>query len=371
MRREQQEYRLPQCSCYVRVVVIYLTNSGCSITLLRMAYGPRLDAPGVLHHVMARGIERRDLFQDDVDRREFLLRLEAALRRTGASVYAWALIPNHVHLLVRSGWAGVGRMMQGLLGGYARRFNRRHQRSGHLLQNRFKSLLVEEEPYLLELVRYIHLNPVRAGLVDAGGELDRYPWTGHARLMGEMQSPWQDTTSVLNRFAATTEDARRHYRTFVSAGVAQGRRHELSEGRRVRWQPEGWQQGHGLGRGRERWAFDERILGTDTFVGRLLEQVAEAPPWRPRPRNPSAFVRTLAQRTAAHFGLSASDLLGQRWRNTAARAVVCHVAVHHARLPLRAVARGLGVSAPTVLRGVRRGAKVLAERGLNAHDLLG
>ena len=335
-----------------------------------MAYGPRLDAPGVLHHVMARGIERRHLFRDDGDRQQFLLRLETALRPTGASVYAWALIPNHVHLLVRSGWAGVGRMMQGLLGGYARRFNRRYERSGHLLQNRFKSLLVEEEPYLLELVRYIHLNPVRAGLVGAGCELDRYPWSGHARLMGEMCSPWQDTASVLARFAATTEAARQHYRSFVSEGVAQGRRHELSEGRRVRWQPEGWQQGQGSGRGRERWAFDERILGSDTFVERLLEQVAEAAPWRSRPRNPSAFVRALAQRTAVRFGLSAAALLGQRWRYTAARAVVCYVAVHHARLTLRAVASGLGVSAPTVLRGARTGASVLAEHGIDASDLL-
>jgi REP element-mobilizing transposase RayT len=145
-----------------------------------MPRGPRLDAPGVLHHVMARGIERREIFEDDADRQAFVVRLEGALRHTGGAVYAWCVLPNHVHLLVRSGWATVGRMMQSLLGGYAGAFNRRHRRSGHLFQNRFKSVLVEEDAYLLELVRYIHLNPVRAGLVAAGGALDRYPWTGHA-----------------------------------------------------------------------------------------------------------------------------------------------------------------------------------------------
>ena len=274
----------------------------------------------MLHHVMARGIERREIFEDDADRQAFVVCLERALRHTGGAVYAWCLIPNHVHLLVRSGWTAVGRMMQSLLGGYAGAFNRRHRRCGHLFQNRCKSVLVEEDAYLLELVRYIHLNPVRAGLVAAGRELDRYPWTGHARLMGEVCSPWQDSASVLEHCGRTAGAARQGYRRFVSAGVAQGRRRELGEGRRVRWRPEGWETGAGAGRGRERWAVAERILGSDAFVEHLLERIAAAVPWRPRPRNPSAFVRELAQRTAVRFGLSGADLLGTRWRHTAVRA---------------------------------------------------
>jgi REP element-mobilizing transposase RayT len=130
---------------------------------------------------MARGIERRDIFADDTDRTDFLQRIGAVLKWSGATVYAWCLIPNHVHLLVRSGRLGLSAVMQGVLGGYASRFNRRHRRSGHLFQNRFKSIVVEEEAYLLELVRYIHLNPARAGLVDAGSALDSYAWSGMIR----------------------------------------------------------------------------------------------------------------------------------------------------------------------------------------------
>ncbi len=114
---------------------------------------PRLDAPDLLHHVMVRGIERTQIFRDDTDRADFVARL-AALAQAGAwTVYAWALLPNHAHLLVRTGTRPLPRSMRSLLTGYAGAFNRRHRRAGHLFQNRYKSILVEEEPYLLELQR--------------------------------------------------------------------------------------------------------------------------------------------------------------------------------------------------------------------------
>src|SRR5215470_3255126 len=126
-----------------------------------MPRGPRLDFPGALHHVMARGIERCDIFRTDDDRAGFVRRLGAVIRKTDARLFAWSLMPNHIHLLVRTSDVRLSAVMRGLLGAYATTFNRRHHRCGHLFQNRFKSILVEEEPYLLELVRYIHLNPVR------------------------------------------------------------------------------------------------------------------------------------------------------------------------------------------------------------------
>jgi len=128
----------------------------------------RLDAPETLHHVMVRGIERRALFRDDQDRADFVARLAALAEQGALTVYAWALLPNHAHLLVRTGIRPLPRSMRRLLTGYAGAFNRRHQRVGHLFQNRYKSIVVEEEPYLLELVRYLHLNPLRAGVVQSG-----------------------------------------------------------------------------------------------------------------------------------------------------------------------------------------------------------
>jgi len=123
---------------------------------------PRLDAPGVLQHVMARGIERREIFKDNKDRKLFVGRLGDILTETKTQCFAWVLIPNHIHLLLRTGSTPLSRVMKCLLTGHAVYFNKRHQRSGHLFQNRYKSIICEEDPYLLELMRYIHLNPLRA-----------------------------------------------------------------------------------------------------------------------------------------------------------------------------------------------------------------
>ena len=119
----------------------------------------RLDAPGTLHHVILRGIERGKIVADAEDRGAFLTRLGDVARVTRTTVYAWALLPNHAHLLLRSGPAGLPHFMRRLLTGYAQGYNRRHRRSGHLFQNRYQSIVCEEDAYFQELTRYIHLTP--------------------------------------------------------------------------------------------------------------------------------------------------------------------------------------------------------------------
>jgi putative transposase len=115
----------------------------------------RLDIPGLVHHVMARGIEGRDIFRDNKDRENFLQRLMDILSETGGpSLYAWALMSNHFHLLMRPAEAHLSTIMQRLMTGYAVNFNRQRKRTGHLFQNRYKSIVVEEDPYFMELVRY-------------------------------------------------------------------------------------------------------------------------------------------------------------------------------------------------------------------------
>ena len=113
----------------------------------------RIDIPGTLYHVMARGIERRDIFEDDEDRHYFVQRLSSLLEDTGTSCFAWTLLPNHIHILVRPSKVKLATFMRRLLTGYAVTFNLRHGRSGHLFQNRYKSIICEEDAYLLELVR--------------------------------------------------------------------------------------------------------------------------------------------------------------------------------------------------------------------------
>ncbi|NTU96811.1 MAG: hypothetical protein HGA62_03235, partial [Chlorobiaceae bacterium] len=117
-----------------------------------MPRGARLDAPGALHHVMVRGIERKAIYLDDADRVDFLDRIGKASEKTGTVIYAWSLMTNHAHLLLRSGPAGLPAFMRKVLTGYSVSFNKRHQRSGHLFQNRYKSILCEEESYFDKLV---------------------------------------------------------------------------------------------------------------------------------------------------------------------------------------------------------------------------
>ena len=156
----------------------------------------RIDAPGALHHVIARGIDRRSIFEDDIDRDDFLKRIDTILSGTQTACYAWALIPNHFHLLIRTGPNSISTAMRRLLTGYAISYNYRHRRHGHLFQNRYKSILCQEDTYLLELVRYIHLNPLRAGIVRDIGRLHRYPYCGHSVLLGKYDRDWQDTFST-------------------------------------------------------------------------------------------------------------------------------------------------------------------------------
>ena len=143
----------------------------------------RIDAPLTLHHIIARGIERRNIFRDNNDRNNFIDRLSNILIETKTPCYAWALMPNHFHLLLRTAEVPISDVMKRLLTGYVVRFNRRHDRVGRLFQNRFKSILCQEEVYLLELIRYIHLNPIRAGQVNSLETLSRYKFCGHGALL--------------------------------------------------------------------------------------------------------------------------------------------------------------------------------------------
>ena len=149
----------------------------------------RLDAPGLLHHIMARGIERRVIFKDTKDHKSFIERLADVLETTQTQCYAWALMPNHFHLLLRTGPTPISSVMRRLMTRHAVYFNKGHKRSGHLFQNRYKSTVCEEDPYLLELIRYIHLNPLRARLVKDLEELDKYSWSGHSAILGHYRNP--------------------------------------------------------------------------------------------------------------------------------------------------------------------------------------
>jgi len=226
-----------------------------------MPRSPRLDTPGILHHIMIRGIERKAIVKSDRDRKAFLERLSTLLPETKTGCYAWALMGNHGHFLLRSGPGGIAQLMRRLLTGYSVSYNRKHRRCGQLFQNRYKSIICQEDAYLQELVRYIHLNPVRAGIARDVKELNRYPYSGHSALMGRYKRPWQDTQYVLSMFGGSIKAGRRAYASYVSAGIAQGRRPELTGGGLIR-SLGGWGETRkGRRSSGERLKGDERILG--------------------------------------------------------------------------------------------------------------
>ena len=165
-------------------------------------------------------------------------------------------------------------VMRRLLTGHAVYFNRRHRRHGHLFQNRYKSILCQEETYLRELVRYIHLNPLRAGLVQDMKALDRYPYCGHSALIENVKRDWQQVDNVLGFFGKKKADARKSYRTFVAKGAKQGQRPELTGGGLLR-SVGGWAAFKSL-RNDKNWVkSDERILGDSDFVNTVLRHAEE------------------------------------------------------------------------------------------------
>ena len=220
----------------------------------------RLDTPGALHHIVIRGIERRAIFKDDQDRENFLERLERLIPETKTICYAWVLMPNHAHLLLRSGPEGISQLMRRLLTGHAVSFNRRHRRHGQLFQNRYKSIICQEDAYFKELVRYIHLNPVRAAMLKDLKGLRNYPYTGHSVLMNKIKRGWQDTGYVLSCFGQSAAVGRRNYSAFINAGWDQGRIPELTGGGLVR-SLGGWTALKKIRlKGQDRIKGDERIL---------------------------------------------------------------------------------------------------------------
>ena len=303
---------------------------------------------------MVRGLERRAILRDDRDRADFLRRLAALTAGGALTVYAWALLPNHAHLLVRTGDRPLSRSMRSLLTGYAGAFNRRYRRTGHLFQNRYKSIVVQEEPYFLELVRYLHLNPLRAGVVPDLRALDRYPWTGHSALLGRVRRPWQAVAAILERFHRTAGEARRRYRAFVAEGVAQGRRPEL-QGGGLRRSLGGWAAVAALRRGWEAFRGDERVLGEPAFVEAVRREAEAAQ--ATSAGHPHLTAAALIARVCGAVGVSPEALRGggRRPALSQARQGTAYLWVERLGRPGRPLAPLLGIRPAALYQAARRG----------------
>jgi putative transposase len=325
----------------------------------------RIDAPGALHHVICRGIEGRPIFEDDFDRDRFVERLGSVLEETATPCYAWALIPNHFHLLIRTGLVSVATVMRRFLTGYAVSFNHRHRRSGHLFQNRYKSILCQEDPYLLELVRYIHLNPIRAGLLADLQSLDQYPYSGHSRVVGKIKGGFQDTEVVLSMFGKTQREARRRYKAFVSKGLLAGKRPELTGGGLIR-SSGGWHALKELRQMGVHFKSDERLLGDSDFVDTVLKAADEKLDRKYRIQAEGWNFEAVVSRVCDLFKLTGSEVLSvsKQRKRAVARSVLAYWAVRELGMSASAVAERLALSPSAASRCVLRGERIVAEKGL-------
>lgn len=320
----------------------------------------RLDAPGALHHIMIRGIERRAIFRSDQDRRDFLKRLAVLLPESQTQCYAWVLMKNHVHLLLRSGVSGISQLMRRLLTGYAVYFNRRYRRHGQLFQNRFKSIICQEDVYFKELVRYIHLNPVRAKVVGDIGSLDGYSFCGHSALMGKQKRPWQQNDYVLSYFGKSVSDARKRYLEYVQSGFNQGRRPELTGGGLIKGLG-GWKAVRKIRlKGQDRVKSDARILGDSDFVTRILEEANEKLDRHYELKSRGYDLTKVEERVMEIFGIKRDVIYssGRRQQQMQARSLFCHWAVDELGMSRTEIARCLGMTQPGVGYAVNRGAQI-------------
>jgi REP element-mobilizing transposase RayT len=221
-----------------------------------MARPLRLEFPGALYHVTTRGNARQDIVLDDEDRRRFLDVLAKVVTRFHLLLHAYCLMTNHFHLVVETPEANLSRAMRQLNGVYTQAFNRRHKRVGHVLQGRFKSIVVDRDSYLLELCRYVVLNPVR---VRRTRKPDTYPWSSYQATAGLAPAPTCLTVDwLLSQFGHQRSAAQRKYRAFVAEGIGQA---------------SPWEQVQG-----------QVLLGSDRFVERLLPGLREKRPCTEIPR---------------------------------------------------------------------------------------
>ncbi|ACM19400.1 transposase, Y1_Tnp domain-containing [Geotalea daltonii FRC-32] len=217
-----------------------------------MARKPRIHYPGAVYHVILRGNAGEPLFFKDRDRFRFYLHMQEVIERFRCRIHGFCCMTNHVHLILQVEEIPLSRIMQSLSLKYTRWINYTRRRTGHLFQGRYKAIMLDADAYLLELVRYVHLNPVRAGMTECP---EGYRWSGHNAYLGKEMLPWLTTEWVLALFSGEINAAIQHYRQFLLDGIAEGRRNEFHSG-----------------------TCEGRILGDDCFADKALTRANQH--WR-------------------------------------------------------------------------------------------
>jgi len=281
---------------------------------------------------------------------------------THTTCYAWVFLSNHAHFLFRTGNSPLSKLMRRLLTGYVVGFNRRHKRHGQLFQNRFKSIICQEDVYLQELVRYIHLNPFRAGIVSTIAELKNYKYSGHSLLMGPYKRTWQDTDYILNYFGELKGQARNEYESLVIEGVNQGRRKELTGGGLIR-SLGGWTEAQDSLKDRDNMMSDERILGDSDFVDSIISQSEEQYERRHQLKRKGFDLHRIAERVAEVLEVDTDEVYskGRQSRKVRARSLLCFWASRELGMTHTELAKKLEMSVGGIGLSVERGESIARE----------
>ena len=276
-----------------------------------MARKPRVHLPGGYYHVMMRGNLGRDLFFCDADRSRFLFLCQQGLERYGHRIHAFCLMDNHVHLLIQVGTIPLSRIIQNLSFRYTKYINSQTKEVGHLFQGRYKAILVDEESYLLELSRYIHLNPVRSGLCKGP---DEFEWSSFRAYLGCMDISWLYQQGILLRFSADESRARVLFSDFVSSAMDEASKPEFE---------------HGLSMG--------LILGDDHFAEKAL-QTSESTLIKP------PTLSAVLEAVCLEYDIEISALYeqGKSHQYSEARAVAAFIVQHIEGITLTSLAKELG-----------------------------
>ena len=286
-----------------------------------MARKPRIHLPGGLYHVMLRGNAGQEIFLTDADRYHLYLLMQEGVERFGHRIHAFCCMSNHIHLVIQPADIPLSRIMQNLAFRYTRWFNKKQRRTGHLFQGRYAAILVDADAYLLALIRYVHLNPVRAGLVENAAA---WRWSSHRAYLGNEALPWLTTEWVLGHFAGKRGDAIRRYSSFVEEGGDADAK-EFKRGKK-----------------------DTRILGDDVFAERVLASEGKSVA--------AISLDDCIDVVCKHYALTEADLAmkDQRRKPALARAVIGLAGRQSGGFTLSEVARRFGRDVSTLSISVRR-----------------
>jgi putative transposase len=332
----------------------------------------RIDYPSALHHVIVRGTQRDKIFHCKTDYEEFIARLERILSKTTTPCYAWTLMPNHFHLLLMTGNKPISHVMQSLLTGYAMYFNKRHQRCGHVYQNRYKSILCSYDSYLLELVRYIHLNPIRGGLVKDINGLENFQWSGHRTILGFQNRPWQYTKEVLQLFGKNYNNALKNYRQFIAEGIKNEKIINFDGGGLIRSTGGIWEIIKAKQSGESLYG-DERMLGDSDFVENVLKFTKEQESKRSLLTRKGTNIYHILKRAANLLDIPIEQICSKNKNRKAvkARAIVCKWLNNELGMNAINIAKELNVTYQTVLKGFIRGQKIIEDKDYKLYDTKG